>query len=550
MMKKIFFGEYRNISSAALILGIFSIASRLIGVVRDRIFAAKFGAGDVLDAYYAAFRIPDLLFNLFVLGALSAGFIPVFLEYVVFKKDRGTEEKSRQQAWELVNGVANVLILSLALISICVAFFSPLIVPIITPGFSSEKINDVVFLTRIMFLSPVLLGLGSLFGGVLQAFRKFFIYAMAPIFYNVGIIIGALYFYDIWGISGLAYGVILGALAQIFILIPPLFLEGYRPRPFTGFSHPGLRKIFRLMVPRTFTLAVYQASLFIVTIIASTLPSGSLAVFHLANDLQSFPVGILGVSLAMAAFPALSQHASEKDESTFLSLFSKSIRQMNFLLIPASVFFLILNDQIVRVILGAGNFSWDDTTRTSLTLGFFSVSIFAQGMNHLLVRGYYARKNTEIPFYIALFAMLLNIPASILFSRYMGVPGLGLAFSLSSVVQCFVLYAYFVKLFPMTPRTEIRKSFFKIMILTLIMGVVMQLVKNSLGSYLDFRTFIGIFVHGFVSAVAGISVYAVLAILIRLEEMQWFLRSMRKKIYTMAKLLLPSLEIPVADHIS
>ncbi|HLD28149.1 MAG TPA: lipid II flippase MurJ, partial [Patescibacteria group bacterium] len=195
MFKKLITSPVKSITSAAMIIGGLSLVSRLLGIFRDRILASEFGAGDILDTYYAAFRLPDLVFNLLVLGAISAGLIPVFTTLV--------SKRKKDEAWLLISGILNILISGLIVISVIIIIFAPWIMKVITPGFSLDKMQLVISLTRIMFLSPIFLGISAIFGSILQSYKRFFVYSLAPIFYNLGIIIGVIYFIDIWGIYGL-----------------------------------------------------------------------------------------------------------------------------------------------------------------------------------------------------------------------------------------------------------------------------------------------------------------------------------------------------------
>src|SRR3989339_1167857 len=203
MFKKLITSPVKSITSAAMIIGGLSLVSRLLGIFRDRILASEFGAGDILDTYYAAFRLPDLVFNLLVLGAISAGLIPVFTTLV--------SKRKKDEAWLLISGILNILISGLIVISVIIIIFAPWIMKVITPGFSLDKMQLVISLTRIMFLSPIFLGISAIFGSILQSYKRFFVYSLAPIFYNLGIIVGVIYFIDIWGIYGLAWGVVLGS---------------------------------------------------------------------------------------------------------------------------------------------------------------------------------------------------------------------------------------------------------------------------------------------------------------------------------------------------
>lgn len=286
-----------TISGAALLVAGLGLASRFFGLIRDRILASKFGAGDELDIYYAAFKIPDLVFNLLILGALSAAFIPVFTS--LLSRDKA------KKAWQLANEVLSLAVVALAVMAAVLFLLAPQLVSLITFGFSESKQEMVAVLTRIMLLSPFLLGLSGLLGGILNSFNKFLFYSLAPVFYNVGIIIGALFFTEHLGIAGLAWGVVLGALLHLSVQIPEALRCGLKFKFNFNLRDPNLRKVVTLMIPRTMSLAVVQINFLIVTVLASTLHAGSLAIFNLANNIQSVPLGMFGISFAIAAFPTL-----------------------------------------------------------------------------------------------------------------------------------------------------------------------------------------------------------------------------------------------------
>jgi len=508
-----------------------SVASRFLGIFRDRILASEFGAGQVLDMYYAAFRIPDLIFNLLVLGALSAGFIPVFtdlcqkrfsLEFLCFGKN-----KCQDEAWYVANSVFNLLGVSLITISAIAIIFAPSLMRLITPGFNEENIQITANLTRIMFLSPLFLGLSSVMGGILQSFRRFFVYSLAPIAYNVGIIIGALYFVPVWGIYGLAYGVVLGALMHFFVQLPTVFALGYRWLPVLNIKHKAVRQIIKMMVPRTISLAITQINLVVTTIIASTLVAGSLTVFNLANNLQSFPVGIFGISFAIAAFPTLSKYV--KDEVLLIKNFSKVLRQIIFFILPATVLILTLRAQIIRVILGAGAFNWRDTILTIDTLTYFSLSLFAQAAIPLLARMFYVKKNSQTPFISGLVAATVNIVLSWHFSRTMGVAGLALAFSIANIVNFAFLWLMLKVELGDLDEVRILVSTLKISFASIGAGVMVQIMKLTISFYIDMTKFLGIFAQGLGAGLSGIITFVILAWVVRSEELEHFVRSIKAK---------------------
>lgn len=499
MIRKIFYRSIDSVTAAAFLVGASSLLSRLLGVVRDRILAGTFGVGDTLDIYYAAFRVPDLIFNLLVLGALSAGFIPIFTNLME------SADGKRSAAWRLTNNILNLMGLALLVLIILGIIFAPWIMKAATPGFDSDKLAQTVYLTRIMFLSPLLLGLSSVFGGVLQSLKRFFIYSLSPLFYNLGIIFGAYFLAPRWGVAGLAWGVVIGSGLHALVQLPAVRRLGWRYQLIADWRDKSVRVILRMMTARTLSLAINQINLLVVTVLASTLQSGSLTIFNLANNLQSFPVGIFGISFAIAVFPVLSVNAFNKEK--LISRLSVSVRQILFFIIPATVIFLLLRAQIVRLVLGSGLFDWSATISTMNCLSFFAISFFAQALIPLLTRVFYARHNSKTPFYIGLVATALNIGLSWWLSRLWGVVGLALAFSVSSVVN-FVILAVVLKL-EIGNLQEKRTMLWiaKFSLAALAAAVMIQLSKTLLGAWVDMNRFWGVLAQAGFSTLLGLAVY-------------------------------------------
>jgi putative peptidoglycan lipid II flippase len=499
-----------SVASAALVISIAGVLSRLLGLVRDRILASQFGAGDALDVYYAAFRVPDLIYNLLILGALSAAFIPVFTGLIA--------REERKEAWKLADNLLTTALLVLVVFSSILAIFTPWLMKLITPGFSGEKLSHVITLTRIMFLSPVFLGISGIFGGILNSFKRFLIYSLAPILYNLGIIIGVLFFVPFFGIAGLAWGVVLGAAMHMLIQYPAVRLSGFRFKPVFDFRNYHLRKVLKLMIPRTMGLAVTQVNLLVVTIIASTLAAGSLSIFNFANNLQSFSLGIFAIPFALAVFPTLSHFAAKEEMGNFITSFSQTFRQILFFVIPASVLILVLRAQIVRVVLGSGNFDWEDTILTFQALGIFAISLFAQSLIPLLARSFYALHNTKIPFYTGLVSEFVNLVSALVLSHFFGILGLVWAFSLSSAVNMFLLFLILrIKLKDLDDRRIIVTTF-QISVSALLAGVAAQIAKYLVQPYISLDTFVGIFTQMSSCGLVGILVYLAATRLFGVEE--------------------------------
>jgi len=531
MIKKLFSGQINSITMAALLVALSSLVSRFLGIFRDRILAGEFGAGDTLDVYYAAFRVPDLVFNLLVLGALSAGFIPIFTKLLnnpIEKiKDTFAADKNKS-AWELASVVINILGLSLIILSALGILFAPVLMKLVTPGFSPEKLNLTVNLTRIMFLSPIFLGISSVFGGILQSFKRFFVYSLSPIMYNIGIIIGALYLVPIWGVKGLAWGVVFGALLHMLVQVPTVLRLGFKYVPKIDFKNKYIRKVGRMMVPRTMSLAISQINLVVITIIASTLAGGSLAVFNFANNLQSFPIGIFGISFAIAAFPTLSAIAFDKKK--LVDNFSNIFRQILFFIVPATVLLLALRAQIIRVILGTGQFDWEDTILTIHTLGFFIISLFAQASLPLLVRMFYARHNSKTPFFIGLISAFVNVILSLYFARRLGVAGLALAFSIASILNFVLLWLWLRIEIGNLDEVRILISAIKFSAAALVGGIAVQGMKLLIWPYIDMTRVWGVLTQGLAAGISGILIYIAFCALFKSEELFSFWASVKRRL--------------------
>lgn len=496
---------------AASLVAFSSLISRLLGIFRDRILAGEFGAGSILDVYYAAFRIPDFIFNLLILGALSAGFIPVFTSLM---KD---EEHDNKEAWKFVSNVLNIIMILLVVISVLGIIFAPYFTSFITPGFSPEGQKATAELTRIMFLSPLFLGISGVVGGVLQSFKRFFIYSLSPIFYNIGIIIGALYLVDIFGIYGLAIGVVLGAFMHMLIQLPSLFSLGYKYSFHLDLRGEQIKKIGAMMIPRTLSLAVTQVNLLIVTVIATTLASGSLAIMNFAGNLQAFAIGIFGISFAVAAFPTFSAQAFDRKKLS--ESFSQTVRQILFFIVPSTVLLLTLRAQIIRVILGVGKFDWEDTILTIDALGFFALSLFAQSLIPLLTRVFYARHDTKSPFYVGVVSFFLNVILSFWLSDVLGVAGLALAFSISSIFNFVLLWIVLRIEVGYLHEMRILVSSLKFSAAAIVAGIAIQATKLLVWPFIDMSKTIGVSLQGFLAGTMGVLVYILISYILKTEEL-------------------------------
>ena len=524
MVTKFLNSQTKSISSASLILGVSYLMSAVLGLIRDRFLAGTFGAGSELDIYYTAFTVPDFVALILIFGAISAAVIPIFSSYLI---------KNKEEAWAYVFRLFNVFLGFLILVCIILIIFTPTIISLIAPGFFGEKRELAVMLMRIMFLSPIILGASNMISGILQVFHRFLVTALAPIMYNLGIIIGILFFVPKFGLSGLAWGVVLGGVLHLAIQLPALFFSGFRYKASFNYKDPGVVKTIKLMLPRSLGLGAGQLNTIATTAIASTLLSGSIAVFNLANNLSSILVNAIAVSVSTASFPAMSMAFLNKNSNgeseEFLKKFSAIFRQIIFLVIPASLLVLILRAQIVRVVLGVGKFDWADTKLTTACLGILALNLIAQALILFLSKSFYAAHNTKIPAIISVATVAFNILLSLLlvwlvsffpgfnlflqsFLRLGGVANIGvialaLAYTITAVLECILLLYMFFKKFSLNTK-EILDSLYKIIIASLIMAVAVFVVRQLLGSFLSLQSFWGVFLQLVVSGGVGVAVYA------------------------------------------
>ncbi len=464
MLSRLFNSQNKIITSAAGILGISYSISAVLGLIRDGLLVGKFGAGMELDVYFAAFRIPDFVYNILVLGGLTVAFLPLFSEYFLRSKD---------EAWEMTNHVLNALLYFLILISLVFLILTPWLVKVLFPGFTLEQEKLAIPLIRLLFFSPILFGISNVLSSILQYFHRFFVYSLTPIMYNLGIIFGILVLAPKFGIFGVGLGVILGAFSHMAIQIIPAVKCGFSYRPILNFRYPAIKRIFQLMVPRVFGIAAQQINLIVITAIASTISVGSITIFNFSNNLQSLPIGVIGASFAVAIFPTLSRAWAGNNKEEFFKNFSTVFRQILFLIIPVSIFIFLFRTQIIEIIVGIGRyilgisrFGASEINLAAFCLGIFSFSLFAQSLIPLISRAFFSLQDTKTPTLIAVFSFASNILLAFsfvwllsfpnLFSSFvennlhfqqvenMPVIGLPLAFSISAIIQ-FILLHYALK---------------------------------------------------------------------------------------------------------
>jgi len=536
MIKRFFNSQTKTITFAAGLLSISALASRFLGLVRDGLLAGYFGASIETDIYFAAFRIPDFVYNFLIVGGLTIAFLPLFSEYYSRDKDK---------AWEMTNNLLNVFLFFLVLSCLVLFIFTPWLMKFIAPGFSPESKALASALTRLMFLSPILFGISNIFSSILHYFNRFLVYSVAPVLYNLGIIFAILFLAPSFGIFGVGIGVILGAFLYLAIQIPSAIGCGFKYRSLFNLRYPALKEIVRLMIPRSFAVGAQQINLIVITAIASTLITGSIAIFNFANNLYYIPVGIFGISFAIASFPNLSKAWAQNQKEEFFRNFSLVFRQILFLVIPASILMFFLRAQLVRVVLGSlgpGKFGWQDTRLTAACLGIFSIGIFASALIPFVCRAFFSFKDTKTPTLIAVSGVSLNIFLSFYLTGILKSPGslgnlivkifdlqnigdvsvigLPLAFSIAVIFQFILLLFFLYEKIGDFRIKEISQSFAKILVASILAGLFIYLILYFVANLVNMRTFRGVFTQGVSAGLVGILVYLLLSLILKSPELK------------------------------
>ena len=509
--------EVRGLQSAAYVLALFALLSSLLALVRDRLFAHMFGAGTTLDLYYAAFRIPDFIFV--ATGAL----VSVYILIPELAKRTGRAEQEYVDT--IVAGFS-----ALAIAACAIAFIAaPAILTFLLPHVAAQGLlPTVALLTRIMLLQPILLGFSNILAAITQSRHRYLLYALSQLLYNVGIIIGATCLYPLFGIAGLALGVVLGAAMHMGIQIPSIVADGFFHRLPRIHDMQALIHTVATSIPRALALSMTQLTYTALVAFAGILTTGSIAIFTFAYNLQAVPLSIVGASYSVAAFPTLAAALRRGERGLFISHVATAARHVVFWSLPATALIIVLRAHIVRVILGSGAFDWTDTRLTAAALGLFAVSLVAQGLMLLLVRAYYAAGRTFVPLLISTMVaagtvllgalavgalhntLIVGMVETLL--RVVDVPGTGVlalacAYALVSILGTIVIIIHFEHRFKGFLR-DVLPSWGHTLLASLACGLAAYLTLQVAGPITLASTVLTVFLRGASAGVIGIAVCA------------------------------------------
>jgi putative peptidoglycan lipid II flippase len=535
--------EVRGLHQAAYVLALFTLASQILAIVRDRILAHEFGAGYELDLYYAAFRIPDLLFVLFA-SVLS---VYVLLPFVV-RFESNQEGSGRVVLAQLFSLFLGCYVMMAGI----VCLFAPQIVTYAFPGFAPEAYEEIALLLRILLLQPMLLGISSLFGVVTQLHHRFVIYALSPLLYNIGIIIGVIVFYPLFGISGLAWGVVLGALGHVLVQWPLVLRSNLSFGLVWRLDWSLIFSIAKVALPRALTLSFGQLQMLGFVMLASMMTVGSVAVLQLAYNLQSVPLAIVGMSYSVAAFPVLADMLAKKEEQKFVSYVTTALRHIIFWAIPITALVIVLRAQIVRVLLGSGSFNWDDTRLVAAALAIFVLTLVGQAVLLLLVRAFYAGGLTKVPLvvtgigtviggagaYVLTELFLQSHEFAVLMTsllRLTDVAGveilmIPLGFLIGIAIEALLMLVLFSRRFNM-PVQQIGVSFGRALVAGVFGSIVAYLALAFVVEGVNQEKFIGIFIQGITGGLFGVCGVVATYFVLRSPELHEISRSFKARIW-------------------
>jgi len=460
--------EKKQFTKAAGIIGGFTLISRILGFIRDMIIAWFFGAGLLSDAFFVAFRLPNLFRRLFGEGSLTVAFIPVFSEHI--------SKYGKEEAFLLAKSAVRMLSVILAITAIIGIITAPGIVQIMAPGFTGAKFSTTVTLTRIMFPYIFFICLVALSMGILNVLGHFAAPALAPVLLNLSIIAAVLFISPALSepVIGLAFGVIIGGILQLLLQLPFLIQKGFYFWQKAGIYHPGLKKIGKMMLPAVFGAAVYQINMLISTLLASFLAEGSVSYLYYADRLVQFPLGIFAISMSVAILPSLSRQAESRDMHALTDTFSYAIKLIFFITIPAMTGLIVLRQPIVALLFERGAFDPVSTRLTADALLYFSLGLWAFSAVRIVVSTFYALQDTKTPVKIASISVFANIVLCLALMKPLAHAGLALAASLSSMTNFILLILALRNKLGALGGKKIIESIAKSVVCSLVMGFVLQ----------------------------------------------------------------------------
>jgi putative peptidoglycan lipid II flippase len=530
--RKIINSSQNTVTGAAVILTIAVLLSRILGLVRDRLLAGAFGASINLDIYFAAFRIPDLVYSILFAGGVIVSLLPLFSELYC---------RDKEKSWDVINNILNVFFVSYVFFGILFFIYTPQIISSMVSGFDAKSIQTTIDLTRLIFISVFFFGVSSIFSTVLNYFNRFVVYSLAPILYNFGIIFGIIFLVPGFGVFGVGMGVIIGSILHFLIQLPSAFRCGYRYKFIIDLKNPAIGEFFGLIIPRTIASSSAQINFIVITFIASGIGAGAISIFNLSNNLRYLPIGIIGVSFATAIFPLLSKLWAENKKEEYFKEFKKVFNEVMYISFPIGILIFVLRQEIVDIVLRTGHFGSAAAMITAAALGLYFMSTAAQCLVPILLRGFFSLKDTITPTAIAIFFVVANIFLSFFFvsvfngnnllvsftktilgldgTANFSVLGLVVAFNVGLLLEFLLLFYFFYKTVGDFGIKEIFISFLKVLFSSVFMGIVASNILPYFKSMFG-NSFVGASLEFTIVCLVSFLIYGILTMILGMSEIR------------------------------
>jgi putative peptidoglycan lipid II flippase len=540
-----------TMNQAALVLAVFSFLSQVFGLLRDHLLASLVGPSMNLDTYYAAFRIPDLFYNSFGMLFSVTVLIPFIAQYVEQEKTDGHNGAFKR----FLNSIFSVYMIGMTVFSLLLIALMPWLARLIAPGFNTIEHIHLVQYARIMLISPFLFGLASLLSSFSQVQKKFFAFAIAPLFYNFGILLGILCLRPFFGMLGVVLGVAIGAVLYFGVQVPTLVKLGKIPRFKLDIDWTTIKRVMTLSLPRTLSSSLNYITFIIIGAMASLLAAGSISIFQFSYNIENTPLLIIGISYAVAAFPTMTRMYAAGEKKELVAVLYRTTRNIFFMCVPASLLMIVLRANIVRLLLGAGVFSWNDTRLVAASVALFSISIVAQCMELLLVRAFFAIGDTKTSLMINIWSTLVTIGSvvgllfvyhdSVLFRTFLdtlmridGTTGasvilLPLGYSIGEIINAFALWFAFKKKIPITKtesRTLARNVWHMIGAGIISAGAAYGMLVVIGGNVLETH-FIEVLVQAIIASAVGVAMYGIVLKALRNEDIALFIETAQSRFW-------------------
>lgn len=518
--------------AAANILMLTTIASRVLGYLRDVLIFAQFGQNNLTDAYNAAFSIPDFLYMILVGGALSSAFIPVFSSYLA----RNQED----EGWRVLSIIFNWIMLLLIIGVVLGISFAPWLVDMLVPGYSEETKLMTVNLTRIMFFQVIFMCLSGISTGILQSYKNFTAPAIGSVLYNLGIILGGVLLaapienmFPGYGIAGFSVGVVLGAMLNFAVQFAAVCRLGIRYTFSFNYHHPGVHELVMLIVPVFIGLAASQFNLFVNQNLASGLSEGLVSALRAAQRLMQLPITLFGITVGVAFFPTMTEMAAKFQIDDFKHTVVMGLRTVIFVTIPASCGLAALSHPVIRFMyeFKSGAFTAEDTDNTAYALVFYTIGVFAYAAIHTLSRAFYALKDTKTPVAIAVLSIAVNVVLSILLVGPMAQGGLALAYSIAGIFNMVVLIILLNRSIGDIGSNALLKSTCQTIGISLVMGAIVWVLTEAMESFLPLASKTVQLLEIIVAIGVGVAVYAALSLALKMPEAEQIMRIINRKLH-------------------